>query len=114
MHIPENKVDEIYNAIDIVEVVSDYMPLKKRGGNYWALSPFSNEKTPSFAVSPVKGIYKDFSSGKGGNAVNFLMEMEGYTYPEALRALAKKYNIEIPEREPAVAEAVHCRRVAGA
>jgi DNA primase len=99
MRIPENKVEEIYNAIDIVEVISDYLPLKKRGGNYWGLSPFANEKTPSFAVSPSKGIYKDFSTGKGGNAVNFLMEMEGYTYPEALRHLAKKYNIELPEED---------------
>jgi DNA primase len=99
MRIPENKVEEIYNAIDIVEVVSDYVTLKKRGGNYWALSPFTTEKTPSFAVSPNKGIYKDFSSGKGGNAVNFLMELEGYTYPEALRHLAKKYGIELAEAE---------------
>ena len=99
MRIPENKVDEIYNAADIVEVVQDYLSLKKRGGNYWALSPWGNEKTPSFAVSPGKGIYKDFSSGKGGNAINFLMEMEGYTYPEALRALAKKYGIELEEAE---------------
>lgn len=99
MRIPENKVDEIYNAVDIVEVVQDYLPLKKRGSNYWALSPWGNEKTPSFAVSAAKGIYKDFSSGKGGNAINFLMEMEGYTYPEALKALAKKYGIEIEEAE---------------
>lgn len=99
MRIPDNKVEEIYNAVDIVEVISDYLSLKKRGGNYWALSPFANEKTPSFSVSPAKGIYKDFSTGKGGNAVNFLMEMEGYTYPEALRHLAKKYNIELAEAE---------------
>ncbi len=106
MRIPEQKVEEIYNAVDIVEVVSDYLPLKKRGGNYWALSPFANEKTPSFAVSPAKGIYKDFSTGKGGNAVNFLMEMEGYTYPEALRHLAKKYGIELEEAEESEEEKV--------
>ncbi|MEO1807693.1 MAG: DNA primase [Bacteroidota bacterium] len=97
--IPENIVEQIYNAIDIVEVISDYLPLKKKGANFWALSPFANEKTPSFAVNPVKGIYKDFSSGRGGNAVNFLMELEGFTYVEALRHLAQKYGIEIAEEE---------------
>ena len=79
--------------------ISDYLPLKKKGANFWALSPFANEKTPSFAVNPVKGIYKDFSSGRGGNAVNFLMELEGFTYVEALRHLAQKYGIEIAEEE---------------
>ncbi|MEZ4830014.1 MAG: DNA primase [Bacteroidia bacterium] len=97
--IPQHIVDQIYNAMDIVDIVSDYMPLKKRGANYWARSPFSNEKTPSFAVNPVKGIYKDFSSGKGGNAINFLMEMEGYEYVDALKHVARKYNIEIEEEE---------------
>lgn len=97
--IPEKKVDEIYNAIDMVEIIGDYVELKKKGQNYWALSPFTNEKTPSFAVNPVKGIYKCFSSGKGGNAINFLMEMEGYTYVETLRHIARKYNIEIEEEE---------------
>ncbi|TAE46595.1 MAG: DNA primase, partial [Bacteroidetes bacterium] len=92
-------VEKIYNALDIVEVVSDYVSLKKRGANYWGLSPFVNEKTPSFAVNPVKGIYKDFSSGKGGNGVNFLMEVEGYSYAEALRHIARKYSIEIEEVE---------------
>ncbi len=97
--IPSNIVDQIYAATDIVDVVSDYVQLKKKGANHWALSPFAAEKTPSFAVNPVKGIYKDFSSGKGGNAINFLMEMEGYTYVEALRHLARKYGIEIEEEE---------------
>ncbi|MCI4670763.1 MAG: DNA primase [Bacteroidia bacterium] len=97
--IPSQTVDQIYAAIDIVDVIGDYVQLKKKGANFWALSPFGNEKTPSFAVNSVKGIYKDFSSGKGGNAINFLMEMEGFTYPEALRHLAKKYNIEIQEEE---------------
>lgn len=97
--IPKHIVDQIYNAIDIIDVVGDYVQLKKRGANHWALSPFGNEKTPSFAVNPTKGIYKDFSSGKGGNAINFLMEMEGYTYVEALRHLAKKYGIELEEEE---------------
>ena len=97
--IPKHIVDQIYLATDIVEVVGDYVQLKKRGANYWARSPFVNEKTPSFAVNPQKGIYKDFSSGKGGNAINFLMEMEGYSYIEALRHLAKRYNIEVEEEE---------------
>ncbi|RMG27289.1 MAG: DNA primase [Bacteroidetes bacterium] len=95
--IPQKKIDEIYNAIDLVDIISDYVQLKKKGQNYWALSPFTNEKTPSFAVNPVKGIYKCFSSGKGGNAVNFLMEMEGYTYVEALKHIARKYGIEVQE-----------------
>ena len=97
--IPPNTVDEIYRATDILEVVSDYVSLKKRGQNYWALSPFTKEKTPSFAVNPSKNIFKCFSTGKGGNAVNFLIEMEGYSYVEALKHLAGKYNIEIVEEE---------------
>ncbi|MEO0472136.1 MAG: DNA primase [Bacteroidota bacterium] len=98
--IPQHIVDQIYNAVDIVDIVSDYVPLKKKGANLWALSPFSNEKTPSFAVNPVKGIYKDFgASGKGGDAINFLMEVEGYTYVEALKHAAKKYGITIEEEE---------------
>ncbi len=97
--IPEQKVDEIYRTADIVEIVSDYVPLKKRGQNYWALSPFTQEKTPSFAVNPSKNIFKCFSTGKGGNAISFLMEMEGYSYVEALRHIARKYNIELEEEE---------------
>ncbi|WNJ16411.1 DNA primase [Pontibacter sp. G13] len=106
--IPPQIVDQIYNALDILEIVQDYLPLKKRGANHWANSPWTNEKTPSFAVNPVKGIYKDFSSGKGGNAINFLMEMEGYTYVEALKHVARKYNIEIEEEEE-TAEAKEAR-----
>lgn len=97
--IPKNIVDQIYAATDIIGVVGDYVQLKKRGGNHWGLSPFVNEKTPSFAVNPKKNIYKDFSSGKGGNAINFLIEMEGYSYVEALKHLAKKYGIELEEEE---------------
>ncbi len=96
MRIPPAKVDEIYRSMDIMEIVSDYVTLKKKGTNYWALSPFAKEKSPSFAVNPTKGIYKCFSTGKGGNAIGFLMELEGYTYPEALQHVAKKYGIEIP------------------
>lgn len=84
-------------ATDIVEVIGEFVQLKKRGANYIGLSPFANEKTPSFTVSPAKGIFKDFSSGKGGSAVTFLMELEKFTYPEALKWLAKKYGIEVEE-----------------
>jgi DNA primase len=84
-------------ATDIVEVIGEFVQLKKRGANYIGLSPFANERTPSFTVSPAKGIFKDFSSGKGGSAVTFLMELEKFTYPEALKWLAKKYGIEVEE-----------------
>jgi DNA primase len=97
--VPRHIVDRIYAAMDIVEVVSDYVQLKKRGANYWALSPFVNERTPSFAVNPAKGIFKDFSSGKGGDAIAFLREIEGYSFVEALKHIARKYSIEIEEEE---------------
>ncbi len=84
-------------ATDIVEVIGEFVQLKKRGANYVGLSPFANERTPSFTVSPAKGIFKDFSSGKGGSAVTFLMELEKFSYPEALKWLAKKYGIEVEE-----------------
>lgn len=90
-------VDKIMEATDIVDVVGEFVQLKKRGANYVGLSPFANEKTPSFTVSPAKGIFKDFSSGKGGSAITFLMELEKFTYPEALKWLAKKYSIEVEE-----------------
>ena len=102
--IDRETIDRIFNTADIVEVISDFITLKKSGQNYKGLSPFTNEKTPSFFVSPAKGIYKDFSSGKGGSVVGFLMEHERLTYPEALRYLAKKYNIEIVEKEPSAQE----------
>lgn len=86
--------------MDIVDVISDFVTLKKSGQNYKALSPFSNEKTPSFFVVPGKGIFKDFSSGKGGDAVTFVMEHEGMSYLEAIRYLAKKYGVEIKEDKP--------------
>jgi DNA primase len=87
------------NAVRIEEVVGDFISLKKRGVNLLGLCPFHNEKTPSFNVSPVRGIFKCFGCGKGGNAVNFIMEHEHYSYPEALRYLARKYNIDIAEEE---------------
>jgi DNA primase len=95
--ILKSTIDRIMEATDIVEVIGDFVQLKKRGANYVGLSPFANERTPSFTVSPAKGIFKDFSTGKGGSAVTFLMELEKFTYPEALKWLAKKYSIEVEE-----------------
>ncbi len=97
--IDHETVQRILDATDIVEVVSDFVTLKRRGANYIGLCPFHNERTPSFSVSKSKGICKCFSCGKGGSAVNFIMELEQMSYVEALRYLAKKYNIEIKERE---------------
>ncbi|ATA93867.1 DNA primase [Capnocytophaga canimorsus] len=97
--ISKSTIDKIFDAMRVEEVIGDFVQLKKAGANYKGLSPFSNERTPSFMVSPVKQIWKDFSSGKGGNAVAFLMEHEHFTYPEALRYLAKKYHIEIEETQ---------------
>lgn len=92
-------VERILDATEIVDVVSEFVTLRKRGVNYVGLCPFHDDKTPSFYVSPTKGVCKCFACGKGGNAVHFLMEHEQITYPEALRWLARKYNIEIKERE---------------
>ena len=95
--ISRDTIEEIRNRVDIIDVISDFLTLKKSGLNYKALSPFSNEKTPSFFVVPAKGIFKDFSSGKGGDAITFVMEHEKMSYSEALRYLAKKYGVEIKE-----------------
>ncbi len=97
--IDYNTIQRIIDTAEITEVVQDFVNLKKRGVNYLGLCPFHNEKTPSFIVSPSKGIYKCFGCGKGGNAVNFIMEHEHLGYPEALKYLAKKYNIEVVEKE---------------
>ena len=97
--IPRETIDSILSAARIEEVVGEFVSLKRRGVNQIGLCPFHNEKTPSFTVSPVKGIYKCFGCGKAGNAVNFIMEHEHFTYPEALRYLARKYNIEVEEEE---------------
>lgn len=97
--IDRETVQRILDAADIVEVVSDFVSLKRRGANYIGLCPFHNERTPSFSVSKAKGICKCFSCGKGGSPVNFIMEVEQLSYQEALRYLAKKYNIEIVEHE---------------
>ena len=97
--IHPSTIEEIKNRIDIVEVVGDFVTLKRSGSSYKALSPFTNEKTPSFYVVPSKGIFKDFSSGKGGDAISFVMEVDGLSYVEALKYLAGKYGIEVKEEE---------------
>lgn len=97
--IDHSTIDRILDAAHISDVVSEFVTLKKRGVNQLGLCPFHNEKTPSFTVSPAKGIFKCFGCGKGGNAVNFIMELEQLSYPDALRWLAKKYHIEIDEKE---------------
>ena len=97
--ISKTSIDQVYETARLEEVIGDFVQLKKAGSNFKGLSPFSDERTPSFMVSPVKQIWKDFSTGKGGNVVAFLMEHEHFTYPEAIKYLAKKYNIEIEETE---------------
>lgn len=102
--IPAHIIDEIMQTSRIEEVIGEFVNLKRAGSNLKGLSPFTDEKTPSFVVSPAKQIFKCFSTSKGGSVVTFLMEKEHFTYPEALRWLADKYNIQIPEDEPATAE----------
>lgn len=97
--IPQDTVNKILDSAQIVEVISDFVSLKRRGANFIACCPFHNEKTPSFYVSPSKGIYKCFGCGKSGTAVGFVMEHESMTYVEALKYLAKKYGIEVKEKE---------------
>ena len=97
--IDHSTIERIFDAAQITDVVQEFVSLKRRGVNMLGLCPFHNEKTPSFTVSPAKGIFKCFGCGKGGNSVNFIMEHEHLSYPEALRWLAKKYHIEIEEKE---------------
>ncbi|MBG6110312.1 DNA primase [Flavobacterium sp. CG_9.10] len=97
--ISKATIDTVFETARVEEVIGDFVQLKRAGSNFKGLSPFSEERSPSFMVSPAKGIWKDFSSGKGGNSVAFLMEHSQFTYPEAIRYLAKKYNIEIEETE---------------
>src|SRR5690554_6296981 len=92
------------NTARIEEVIGEYVQLKKAGSNFKGLSPFTEEKTPSFMVSPAKQIFKCFSTGKGGTVVSFLMELEQFSYPEALRWLAERYNIQLPESKPLTPE----------
>src|SRR6185312_3088601 len=95
--IPQETIQQIVSRIDIIEIINSFVKLRKRGTNYLGLCPFHNEKTPSFTVSPSKEIYKCFGCGKSGNTISFLMEHEKYSYVEALRWLANKYNVEIEE-----------------
>src|SRR5688500_18615915 len=95
--ISREAIDEVKNRMDILDVIGDFVSLKRSGQNYKALSPFTNEKTASFYVVPSKGIFKDFSSGKGGDSITFIMEHEGMSYLEAIRYLAKKYGVTIKE-----------------
>ena len=97
--IDKSTIDAVFETARLEEVIGDFVQLKKSGSNFKGLSPFTNEKTASFMVSPAKQIWKDFSSGKGGNVVAFLMEHEHFTYPEAIKYIAKKYNIEVEETE---------------
>ncbi len=105
--IDQTTIQKIFDAAIITEVVGGFVSLKKRGVNYIGLCPFHNEKTPSFTVSPAKGIYKCFGCGKGGNSVNFIMDHENISYPDALRTLAAKYNIPILEKEQTAEEIQH-------
>lgn len=107
-YIKQTSIDKIMDIVRIEEVVGDYVKLKKAGANMSGLCPFHNEKTPSFVVSPAKGIYKCFGCGEAGNAVNFLMNVDGLTYPEAIRTIAKQYRIELEEEE--TSEAVEIAR----
>ena len=102
--IPQETVNRILDAAQITDVVGDFVTLKKRGANHMACCPFHNEKTPSFVVSPSKGIYKCFGCGTSGTAVGFIMEHENLSYVEALKYLAKKYHIEVVEKEESAEE----------
>src|SRR3978361_1958056 len=97
--ISTGTIQQILSRIDVIEIIGGFVKLKKRGTNYLGLCPFHNEKSPSFTVSPAKEIYKCFGCGRSGNSISFLMEHEKYTYVEALRWLAAKYNVEIEETE---------------
>ena len=109
--IPESIIEQIFSTAQIEEVIGEFVQLKKSGSNLKGLSPFNNEKSPSFMVSPAKQIFKDFSSGKGGNVVTFLMELEQMSYPEALRWIAKKYTPSF--RLPAAISSGVCGRSSG-
>lgn len=95
--ISQKTIGEIFDRMEVRDIIQDFVSLRKRGVNYIGLCPFHNEKTPSFTISPSKNIYKCFGCGRGGNGIDFLMEHEAYSYPEALRYVAKLYNIEIEE-----------------
>lgn len=104
MFLSKETIDRINQSTDILEVLGDFVSLKKKGTNYWACCPFHHEKSPSFAVNPVKGIFKCFGCGKSGDSITFVMEHEGLAYPEAMKYLARKYGIEIQEDRPPTTE----------
>ena len=97
--ISKRTIEKVFEASRVEEVIGDFVVLKKSGANYKGLSPFTDERTPSFVVSPAKQIWKDFSSGKGGTVITFLMEHEQYSYPDAIRYIADKYKIEVEETQ---------------
>ena len=97
--IPQEILDEIASKCDIVSVIGEYVPLKRKGANYQGLCPFHTEKTPSFSVSPTKQIYHCFGCGAGGNVFKFMMEIEHLTFPEAVEKLAKRAGVTLPEKE---------------
>ena len=104
MSISRHSIDQINNSVDLVNLIGEYVTLKKKGVNWEACCPFHDEKSPSFKVNPVKGIYKCFGCGKGGDVISFVMDIESMGYVEALRFLAKKYNITLEESETDVKE----------
>ena len=112
--IDRETIDRIYAAANIVDIIGEYVTLKRKGVNYQACCPFHNEKTPSFVVSPSKGVYKCFGCGKGGKAVTFLIEHENMTYPEAMKAVAKRYGIEVREKEMTPEEVARWREAVSA
>src|SRR5512138_378920 len=102
--IPEEKIREVADRLSIVEVVGEYVALRRSGANYQGLCPFHGEKTPSFNVNPARGIFHCFGCGVGGNAVTFVMKMEGISFPEAVKLLARRVGVVIEDRLPTVAE----------
>ena len=110
MRIPEHKLDEIRQAADIVEVVADVVSLKKSGQGFTGLCPFHNEKTPSFRVNPDMGIFKCFGCGEGGDAFSFVMKTEHVSFMEAVRSLAERYNVDLPEDESTPEQAERATR----
>ena len=100
MAIPESFLDELNSRVNIVDVVSSYLPLNKKGANYWGLCPFHHEKTPSFSVNESKQIFHCFGCGKGGGPVRFVMEMDSLPFPEAVRKLAQQAGLEVPDDSP--------------
>jgi len=111
VRIPREKIEEVQRYTDIVVIVSQHVPLNRRGKNYIGLCPFHNEKTPSFTVSQEKQFYKCFGCGEGGSVFNFLMKKEGLSFSEAVRSLARKAGVDIPQRRDSFRRVYLLRRV---